>query len=106
MFIVINKSRFLKRYFFERNEIERILILSSLFSISLVSARFLYTDELIFLFLPWNLFLAWLPYALTGWLEKHPQWIESRLRFFIAFSFWILFIPNSFYIITDLFHLG
>lgn len=61
---------------------------------------------MIFTFLVWNLFLAFIPYAITGWLVQNKDWIENRLKFCFIFIVWLLFIPNSFYIITDLFHLG
>ena len=84
---------------------ERILILSCLFSLLLAFARVVYTGELMFLSLIWNLFLGFIPYAITRFLKGHPGWVESRWKFAITFIVWLLFIPNSFYIITDLFHL-
>lgn len=89
-----------------RREIDGILILSVLFSVGMEMARILYTRHLTFISMTWNLFLAWLPYALTQWLARRPQWIAHRWKFAGAFVVWLLFIPNSFYILTDLFHLG
>jgi uncharacterized membrane protein len=63
------------------------------------------TERLLFLFLPWNLFLAFIPYAITKWLMAHPDWIENKLKLCFIFIIWLLFIPNSFYILTDLYHL-
>ncbi|WP_207512234.1 DUF1361 domain-containing protein [Longitalea luteola] len=88
------------------SEIDRMLVLSMAFSIALVTARILYTDRLTFIFMNWNLFLAWLPYMISSWLQKRPQ-LQARPVKFATISFvWLLFIPNSFYILTDLFHLG
>lgn len=56
-------------------------------------------------FLVWNLFLAYVPYFITNWLQFNPDWIQKRWKFAGAFLCWLLFIPNSFYILTDLFHL-
>jgi uncharacterized membrane protein len=91
--------------FFLRTEMDRVLSLSMMFGTLLIIARILYTGEHTFLFLLWNLFLAWLPYAISSWAYHHPKWSMGKRS--IALSMvWLLFIPNSFYIITDLFHLG
>ena len=95
----------IKRWLPVQSEIERLLILSTAFSFLLLFIRICATGKFVFLFLPWNLFLAFIPYAITKWLMANPGWIENRLRFILIFSIWLLFIPNSFYIITDLYHL-
>jgi uncharacterized membrane protein len=64
------------------------------------------TDSLTYLFLPWNLFLAFVPYWITWWMTRNISIIENKVKLLIALSTWLLFIPNSFYIITDLFHLS
>jgi uncharacterized membrane protein len=84
---------------------EKALMLSSVFSIFLAFARVVYTGQLMFLSLIWNLFLAFIPYALTRLLIQRPGWVEKKWKFGLAGFAWLLFIPNSFYIITDLFHL-
>lgn len=94
------------RMVFLRSEVDRIMTLSMLFSAGMVLVRFLYTGERDFLFMIWNLFLAYIPYCISAWLQRTPSWAGYRLKFGLAFSVWILFIPNSFYILTDLFHLG
>ena len=100
------KQHFLIQWIFlTRTEMEKVLLLSSLFSIALSFARVVYTGQLTFLSLIWNLFLAFVPYAISRHLINHPQWIEHRVKFFFTSFIWLLFIPNSFYIITDLFHL-
>jgi uncharacterized membrane protein len=106
MLNVFRRNFFLRNYFFERSGVDQVLMLSCLFSLALVSARYIYTGERIFLFLPWNLFLAFLPYMVSRRLAANPAWMGSRVKFLFAFIVWLLFIPNSFYIITDLFHLG
>ncbi|MFB6455675.1 DUF1361 domain-containing protein [Chitinophaga sp. Hz27] len=55
--------------------------------------------------LVWNLFLAYIPFAMTNWMERNPSEIKHRLNWYICFVVWLLFIPNAPYIITDLFHL-
>jgi uncharacterized membrane protein len=90
---------------FLRTETDRMLAVSMAFSAVLIIARIAYTGQLTFRFLLWNLFLAWLPYAITNWMQYQSRW-KSGKRLALLFSLWLLFIPNSFYIITDLFHLG
>lgn len=96
---------FKRRLFFLKSETDRLLTLSMLFSIMLVAASVLYSGKPLFLFLIWNLFLGYIPYAVSNWLMQHPEWIEKKWRFSAVLLVWILFIPNSFYIVTDIFHL-
>ena len=91
--------------FFFRTETDRVLSLSMVFSVVLVLVRVVFAGHISFLFLVWNLFLAWLPYALTNRAQYNLKWKRGK-RLVILFLAWILFIPNAFYIITDLFHLG
>lgn len=94
------------RIFFLRTEMDRLLFLSMLFSCLLVAARVIHTGRITFLFLIWNLFLAYIPYFITGVLARRPSLVSKRSWFVPIFIVWLLFVPNSFYIITDLFHLG
>lgn len=95
----------MRKLYFDRNEMEQTLLLSSLFSILLAFTRVIYTSELMFIFLIWNLFLAFVPYAITQVCMHKLEWIENTSKFLVVLSIWLLFIPNTFYIITDLFHL-
>jgi uncharacterized membrane protein len=81
------------------------LIISCAFSCMLVAARALVTGEQTFLFLIWNLFLAFVPYAISEWLSTRIRLMESRVTLGLILFVWLVFIPNSFYILTDLFHL-
>ena len=88
------------------NEMDRMLTLSMGFSIAMVMARVVYTDKFTFIWLIWNLFLAWVPYVITSWLQAQPAIQERKWLFFAIAGIWLLFVPNAFYILTDLFHLG
>ncbi len=101
----MNLNTLSRRLFFLRSEIDRMLTVSILFSLLLVAVAMFNTHFYIFLFLVWNLFLAYIPYAISNWLQQHPAWIENKWKFTGAFLLWLLFIPNSFYIVTDIFHL-
>lgn len=81
-------------------------IASCLFSFILLCARVIATSKITYVFLLWNLFLGFIPYVISHWLFQNIQAIGSRFKFFTIVVVWILFIPNSFYILTDLFHLG
>ncbi len=81
------------------------LLLSSCFSCLLLFVRMIVTNSIEYIFLPWNLFLAFVPYWITRWMTRNVSIIENKVKLVIALAVWLLFIPNSFYIITDLFHL-
>jgi uncharacterized membrane protein len=81
------------------------LLLSSGFSCLLLLARMVVTGSIEYIFLPWNLFLAFVPYWITQWMTNNISSIENKWKLLLAATVWLLFIPNSFYIITDLFHL-
>jgi len=80
------------------------LLVSSGFSCLLLAARMIVTDSLEYVFLPWNLFLAFVPYSITQLIAGRIDIIENRWKLFLALVIWLLFIPNAFYIITDLIH--
>ena len=94
---------FLYRFYASRNDAEQMLLLCSLFSLAMILFRVLYTGHLLFAFLVWNLFLAYVPYAISRRMATQP--IKKGWKFLLAGLVWLLFVPNSFYILTDLFHL-
>lgn len=56
--------------------------------------------EMVYLFLVWNLFLAWLPWLFARLSDKQQnKYIQLIL---IALS--VLFLPNASYLVTDLIH--
>jgi len=67
--------------------------------------RLFYSDSTLFLFLNWNLFLAFIPWLLTSLVIIRPGLRQSRLILFSIIGLWLLFFPNAPYILTDLFHL-
>jgi uncharacterized membrane protein len=97
------QRRFLLRFYYSRNDAEQMLLLCSLFSIGLMVFRMLYTGHLLFAFLVWNLFLAYLPFVISKRMTLQSP--KTTGTFLLAALAWLLFIPNSFYILTDLFHL-
>ena len=89
----------------QNQEMNRWLLWSSLFSIALVTLRLLYTNSWVLVHLAWNLFLAWIPYWITIKMNNHSYHLNNKWKFILLSLLWLLFIPNAFYILTDLFHL-
>jgi uncharacterized membrane protein len=81
------------------------LFISCCFSVLLICARVTATGYFTYLFLVWNLFLAFIPYAISEWFYQRIPVIENRWKRLIVLTGWLVFVPNSFYIVTDLFHL-
>ena len=77
----------------------------SLFCFAVSIFRLAYTDTNVFLFLNWNLFLAFLPWAFSSLMVIQPKLRGSKWMFVVLLCSWLLFFPNAPYILTDLFHL-
>ncbi|WP_373055941.1 DUF1361 domain-containing protein [Zunongwangia sp. H14] len=76
------------------------LILAGGFCFLLVVLRWCLTLDYYYFFLIWNLFLAGIPLLISQYLES------GRKKFLYPFlALWLLFLPNSFYVVTDLIHL-
>lgn len=96
----------------------RALLLFTMFSVGMVVVRGFYTDvdwSMVFslseakaqrgpsfLFLVWNLFLAIVPMGFAFLFASTSKKSIFRMS---MLTLWLLFLPNSFYIVTDLFHL-
>lgn len=74
----------------------------TLFSVTLLTYRMVKSDGLSYIFLAWNLFLALIPWWLSNYLKQKES---LQLKHLPLLGIWLLFIPNSPYILTDLFHL-
>lgn len=75
------------------------------YCLSLLLLRVKITQSVFMLFLVWNLVLAGIPYLLLLLAKKHTA--ANRMHFKLGFLLvvWLLFLPNSFYIVTDWVHL-
>lgn len=85
-----------------KNKYELAIALMFAFNIALLIFRVFYSMEFRFVFLIWNLFLAVVPYLFMEMALKKQQ---NKWLAFGLFGASLLFLPNSPYIITDLFHL-
>lgn len=71
------------------------------FGCVLVSIRIVWSGSWFYLFLIWNLFLAWIPLiAACVAVRQKKNWVRNLL-----FFFWLIFFPNAPYIVTDFIHL-
>ena len=94
----IHQFRVLRKF-----QIDIFLFMMTMFCFMLFVVRYYITDTKVFLFLNWNLFLAFIPFLISSTLLKFG--VKSKISLLFAIGMWILFFPNSPYILTDLFHL-
>jgi uncharacterized membrane protein len=92
--------------YFKRNPTLATLVLSSCVSIGILLAHTISSHSFGYWYLGWNLLLAWLPLVfvvlLKRSLEYHP-WLTWGPMIWTVL--WLAFLPNSFYIVSDLLHL-
>lgn len=83
-----------------------VLLVSNLVSVTLFGLRVLVTDTNQYWFLFWNLLLGWLP-VLFAWLLlrelRSKPWRDPYNL--LLTLLWLGFLPNSFYLMSDLIHL-
>jgi len=82
------------------------LMFASAASLVLVFTRIIWTRDIHYVLLVWNLFLAWLPlgFALLA-RETYREEQRRTWRFLGLAGLWLLFFPNAPYIWTDVIHL-
>lgn len=85
----------------------RALVVSNVVSLILFAVRAASAQNTRYSFLAWNLLLGLLPLLIAVWLKhrlgKLPWLSPANLVLTIL---WLVFLPNSFYLITDLIHLN
>ena len=81
----------------------RLLAIFFFFIAALIIARIIYSGSIRYIFLSWNIFLAWIPYVLSCYFVVYRK--KEKWKQFILFASWLLFFPNALYIVTDLIHL-
>jgi uncharacterized membrane protein len=81
------------------------LLLATFIGVLLALCRVGWTHHWDYLYLPWNLFLAWLPLLFAIAVHRrHQRGERGGWRFCGFASLWLLFFPNAPYIFTDLIH--
>lgn len=89
-----------------RQRFNLLLVLGASLALSvvLIALRVFFTQQLTFVFLLWNLFLALIPFGLSTMLSVSAGRLQARVLLPVGLV-WLLFFPNAPYILTDLFHL-
>ena len=72
----------------------------------LILSRASRTGSISFLFLVWNLFLAFIPFAASRAMVALHRREHSKVALGLCAIVWLLFLPNAPYILTDLLHLS
>ena len=81
------------------------LVIISLISIFFVELRNkFYPQHSTYYFFIWNLFLAWVPYVLSILFVFINKKGFSKISSIILLP-WLIFFPNTFYLISDLIHI-
>jgi uncharacterized membrane protein len=82
------------------------LALLTLFTLAMLAGRMAYTGTNGHGWLAWNLFLAWIPFALALVLYERAR-TGAPLRVLVPLGLlWLVFFPNAPYLITDLKYAG
>lgn len=85
-----------------KNRLSQLGLLSC-FAVLLLIIRVFITESIQYTFLLWNLALAWIPLLITCNIPKRSGFYT--VLFWPMIGIWLLFLPNSPYLITDLKHL-
>jgi uncharacterized membrane protein len=85
----------------------QILLTISLLGVALSITRYVVSGNAGLSFLPWNLALAWMPLVFAWFLfnrtnSRGLSWSKINLA---LIALWLVFLPNSFYLMTDFIHL-
>lgn len=88
---------------FRLSNFQKLLTVFIAFITGMIICRMIYSGSLRFLFLLWNLFLAWIPFQLSLYLPGMKT--AGNWKGGLLLAAWLLFFPNALYIITDLIHL-
>lgn len=85
-----------------QKKLVKLFALFSCYCLLLLNFRIVATETKGYIFLVWNLFLAYIPFILGFVLKKVA---DINYLFYPLLFTWLFFLPNAPYIITDIFHL-
>lgn len=84
---------------------KQILILIIL-AVLLIAGRVVFTGSQYYIFLIWNIFLAFVPFVISGALVRFLSDKKKYLSFIIVGGIlWLFTFPNAPYLVTDVIHL-
>lgn len=86
-----------------RKERTTLFLLLS-YSILLLLCRATLTQSIYLFFLVWNTFLGIIPLLISSYIHFTGE-LLSKTKLVMLLLIWLVFLPNSFYIITDVVHL-
>lgn len=87
--------------------IPKSIIFLTIFSITLNILRIVIWHKYSFVYILWNIVLAFIPLIISFFLLVFSQKSTNKKIIFIIGGFlWLVFIPNAIYITTDFVHLG
>ena len=89
---------------YQKKKLFLLLSLLTFICLLIGALRIQLTGNIKGLFLAWNLLLAWVPFLIAYFVSLQKQKI-SIIKLISILFFWLLFLPNAPYIITDLIHL-
>lgn len=83
----------------------QLLLFTNAVSVFFFLLRLFGAENFRYWFMLWNLLLAWIAPLIAWWLVVRLQQSQWRQWFNIVLTFlWIGFLPNSFYMVSDLIH--
>lgn len=82
-----------------------LLLSLSIYCGVLLLCRAKITHSIFYFFLLWNLILGAVPYLILAFAKQKRKVLENPKTRILVFISWLLFLPNSFYILTDFVHL-
>jgi uncharacterized membrane protein len=94
------------KLFNSNRKINSVLFLFTIYCLLLLIVRAKLTNTIFLFFLVWNLFLAFVPYFFISYLKTQITVQKSKIKTVSLLFLWLVFLPNSFYILTDLIHLS
>ena len=97
---------FFIKLFNNNRKINGILLLFTAYCLVLLVVRAKLTHSIYLFFLVWNLFLAFVPYFFISYLKSKISLQKNKIKALSLLFVWLLFLPNSFYLITDFIHLS
>ena len=87
-----------------KNKFNQWLICCFLFIAAMLVVRIKFTGSITYIFLVWNIFLAFIPFVFSLFFQSFLQ--KENWKKVVLFCSWLLFFPNALYLVTDIIHLG